>query len=105
MAFCRLRQCQAGGAAQDQLTDGMTHADVEAAVLHVVQQRGVDSSACPSDVARALSSDGWRELMPQVRSAASRLAQRGQVEITQRGKVVPPEGPWQGPIRIRLPAR
>ncbi|WP_082279449.1 DUF3253 domain-containing protein [Mycobacterium colombiense] len=33
--------------------------------------------------------------------AATRLAGSGEVEITQRGKVVDPGGNWGGPIRIR----
>jgi hypothetical protein len=78
-------------------------ARIEAAIVALVQQRGAASSACPSDVARLLSPDHWRALMPQVREAASRLAQRGKIEIAQRGKAVSPTGPWKGPIRLRLP--
>jgi DNA-binding FadR family transcriptional regulator len=71
-------------------------------VLEITRQRGDTATACPSDVARALA-DNWRTLMPRVREAASRLAQRGLVEITQGGVVVSPSGPWKGPIRIRKP--
>ncbi len=76
--------------------------DIEVAILNIAQQRGQTASACPSDVARALSPD-WRALMPRVREVASRLAQRGDIEIAQRGQAVSPMGPWKGPIRIRLP--
>jgi Protein of unknown function (DUF3253) len=81
----------------------MEPARIEAAIVALVQQRGTAASACPSDVARALSPDHWRALMPQVREAASRLAQRGTIEIAQRGQAVSPAGPWKGPIRLRLP--
>ncbi len=75
---------------------------IEQTLLAIVAQRGPQSSACPSDVARAVSPTDWRGLMPLVRAAASRLALQGRVQITQRGQVVPPAGPWRGPIRIRL---
>ncbi len=73
------------------------------AVLALVRQRGADSSACPSEVARRLAPDHWRQLMPQVREVASRLATQGEIEITQRGVAVSPQGPWTGPIRLRQP--
>ncbi len=43
----------------------------------------------------------WRELMTPVREAARVLARAGEVEITQKGAVVDPDGQWRGPIRIR----
>lgn len=78
-------------------------AQVEAALLHLVNQRGPLSSACPSEVARALSPTTWRALMPQVRRVAGLLAQSGLLDIAQRGQSVPASGPWKGPIRVRLP--
>jgi hypothetical protein len=45
--------------------------------------------------------DNWRELMDDAREAARRLARSGDVEITQRGNVVDPDGEWSGPVRIR----
>ena len=80
-----------------------TDAQLEAAVLTLVRQRGSLSSACPSEVARSLSSNAWRTLMPRVRDVAARLAQAGLLDISQRGQSVPPQGPWHGPIRVRLP--
>ena len=77
------------------------HEAIADAVLALVNQRGADSSACPSEVARLLAPDQWRALMPQVREVASHLAAQGQLEITQRGVAVSPAGPWRGPIRLR----
>jgi hypothetical protein len=71
-------------------------------VLDITRQRGDTATACPSEVARALS-ENWRALMPRVRDAASRFARQGLIEITQRGAVVSAAGPWKGPIRIRKP--
>ena len=44
--------------------------------------------------------DAWRELMDPAREAARRLVQRGEVEITQAGRVVD-LATATGPIRIR----
>ena len=77
-------------------------ADIAAAVMQLVRQRGAQASACPSEVARALSAASWRTLMPQVRKVSSELAAQAKIEITQGGRVVPALGPWKGPIRLRL---
>lgn len=63
--------------------------------------RGPDSSTCPSDAARAIGGENWRDLMPDAREIARELAKSGDVEITQRGKVLDADGDWRGPIRIR----
>jgi hypothetical protein len=80
---------------------------IEAALLALIAQRGHQASACPSEVARALSPDDWRTLMPRVRQMAGQLALRGLLDISQGGQSVPasslPNGPWKGPIRVRLP--
>ena len=76
---------------------------IEDTLMKLVQQRGLHASACPSEVARALSPDHWRGLMSQVRAVASRLAQQGKIEIAQGGKAVSNIGPWTGPIRLRVP--
>ncbi|MGB4115663.1 MAG: DUF3253 domain-containing protein [Polaromonas sp.] len=80
---------------------------IETALLALIAQRGQQASACPSEVARALSSDDWRTLMPRIRQVAGQLAQRGLLDISQGGHSVPasslPNGPWKGPIRVRLP--
>jgi len=79
---------------------------IEAALLALIAQRGHRASACPSEVARALSPDDWRVLMPRVRQVAGQLAQRGMLDISQGGQSVSPltlpDGPWNGPIRVRL---
>lgn len=80
-----------------------TVAEIEAAMLHLVTQRGEHSSACPSEVARALSPDGRRELMPRVREVAMRLHLRRQLDIAQGGVPVSNLNALRGPIRIRLP--
>jgi hypothetical protein len=77
-------------------------ADLEQLILQLLSQRSPQSSICPSDAARAARPDGWRALMDDVRAAAGRLASRGEVDVTQRGRVVD-IATARGPVRIRRP--
>ncbi|MBV9495924.1 MAG: DUF3253 domain-containing protein [Acidobacteria bacterium] len=70
----------------------------EEALLAMLDER--TSSVCPSEVARRMEPDGWRAHMEAVRDAARRLAHRGLVTITQRGKPLDPDEECRGPIRI-----
>lgn len=58
-------------------------------------------SVCPSEAARAVGGEHWRDLMEPAREAARQLARAGEVQITQRGTVLDPDGDWRGPVRIR----
>jgi Protein of unknown function (DUF3253) len=75
-------------------------ANLEQLILRLLSQRSPQSSICPSDAARAARPDGWRALMDDVRGAAARLAARGEVDVTQRGRVVD-IATARGPVRIR----
>jgi len=77
-------------------------ADLEQVILRLLRQRKEGASICPSDAARAARPQGWRSLMDDVRAAAARLADRGEVDVTQRGQRVEARTA-RGPIRIRLP--
>lgn len=55
---------------------------------------------CPSEAARAVDAQGWRDLLEPARQAARRLVAQERVEITQGGHVVDPSTA-KGPIRIR----
>ena len=70
-------------------------------IVTMVRERGPSKSICPSDAARAVGGDDWRDLMDDARAAARDLARDGEVEITQGGDVVDPDATWRGPIRIR----
>jgi hypothetical protein len=76
-----------------------------ATIRTLVRHRGPDATICPSDAARAAGGSRWRTLMGPARAVARRLAGDGTIEILQRGAVVDPEGPWKGPIRLRLRER
>lgn len=73
---------------------------LENKIRELLDARSRDATICPSDVARAMSDDNWRELMEPVRKAARRMVDAGEVEITQKGSVVDPSTA-KGPIRIR----
>ena len=71
------------------------------AILRMARERGPSKSICPSDAARAVGGDDWRDHMERARAVARQLARAGEVEITQGGEVVDPDADWRGPIRIR----
>lgn len=85
------------------LADGPIGRRLESSIRALTEHRGPRSSICPSDAARAVGGQNWRDLMTDVRDAARKLAKSGDVQITQRGNVVDPADDWTGPIRIRLP--
>ena len=72
----------------------------EEAIRAVLAGRAAEATACPSEAARALDPEGWRERMDEVRSAAAEMADRGEVEVTQGGEVVDVRTA-RGPIRLR----
>jgi Protein of unknown function (DUF3253) len=75
-------------------------ARLERAIDALLDARRAGATICPSEAARAVDPDGWRELMPAARAAAGRLAAAGQVEVTQRGAVVD-VATARGPVRVR----
>jgi hypothetical protein len=77
-------------------------ARLERVIVELLDQRRPDASICPSEAARAVDPQGWRDLMPAARAAAGRLASGGAVEVTQQGEVVDVTAA-RGPVRIRRP--
>lgn len=75
--------------------------DIECAIVAACERRGAARTVCPSEIARTLDAEQWRALMPGVRAAAARLAQRGAIRVTRRGQEVHAEAPG-GPIRLGL---
>ena len=76
-------------------------AELESKIVELLGQRASTATICPSDAARAVRPDDWRDLMEPARRAARRLVAGGVVTITQGGKPVDPSTA-KGPIRIRL---
>jgi hypothetical protein len=73
---------------------------LEAALLELLERRPRDASVCPSEAARAVGGEDWRDLMEPARRAARRLVAAGEAQITQGGRVVDPSTA-RGPIRVR----
>ena len=79
-----------------------TDARLQRTIGELLDQRRPDASICPSEAARAVDPEGWRDLMPAARAAAGRLAAAGEVEVTQGGAVVH-VATARGPVRVRRP--
>jgi len=77
-------------------------ARLQRTIGELIDQRRPDASICPSEAARAVDPEGWRELMPAARDAAGRLAAAGEVQVTQGGAVVD-VATARGPVRVRRP--
>jgi hypothetical protein len=73
---------------------------LEGAIGSLLDARAPTATICPSEAARSVAPEGWRDLMEPARMAARRLVDRGQVEIVAGGRVVDPSTA-KGPIRIR----
>jgi hypothetical protein len=80
----------------------LSPADIEAAIAALLARRAPGRTICPSEAARALDADGWRARMDAVRAVAFAMADRGELEVTQRGEVVDGRAA-RGPIRLRRP--
>ncbi|WP_295466951.1 DUF3253 domain-containing protein [uncultured Pseudomonas sp.] len=78
-----------------------TDAQLRLALLAKAQARRPGTTFCPSEVARELAAD-WRPLMEPLRQVARELAREGRLKVTQQGRALSPDGPWQGPIRLSL---
>ena len=91
-------------AAADSTPSRVTTEDaaLEATILDLLAKRAANATICPSDAARAVGDDDWRDLMPAARAAAGRLAAAGEVEVTQKGVVVD-VATARGPVRVRRP--
>jgi hypothetical protein len=92
-----VRYCSAA-CRKSKVTD--TDRALEDAILALLEQRSSGASICPSEAARVVGGDDWRELIEPARRAARRLVTVDKVEITQKGQVVDPSFA-KGPIRIR----
>jgi hypothetical protein len=77
-------------------------ARLERTIEELLDRRRPEASVCPSEAARAVDPEGWRDLMPEARAAAGRLAAAGTAEVTQGGQVVD-VATAHGPVRVRRP--
>ena len=80
--------------------DSAMRSRTAAALRAMLRKRDADATVCPSDIARIVGGDSWREVMPVVRAVVGELQASDHVEIRQRGEVVPVGEPTTGPIRV-----
>ena len=92
----------------ESLVTGVTLMSVEAdrrslekLMLELMAHRAPEETLCPSEVAQAASPEGWRMLMPAVRSGALRLAALQTIEILRGDRVLTEESAWRGVVRLR----
>jgi hypothetical protein len=70
--------------------------------LALLAARAPDATICPSEVARALKGQGWRDAMPMVHAMVDRLLAERLVRLSWKGK---PLAARAGPYRIGRGAR
>lgn len=70
--------------------------------LDLAQQRGLEKTYCPSEVAKLYNPDNWREEMDTVRKVADELVKENKLVVMQEGEEIE-ELPSiaKGPIRLR----
>lgn len=77
-------------------------ASVEETLFTLLAGLEPGKSVSPEKVARAVDAEGWRRVLPQVRSTAVGLARAGRVVVIRHNKPVDPER-FKGVYRLRLP--
>ena len=75
--------------------------DISKTILSTAMQRGPEKSTCPSEIARMLFPDDWRNHMKNVVDVAIDLHHQGKVLITQKGEAIDVNH-IKGPIRIKI---
>ncbi len=75
---------------------------IEEVILSLVTERGKAATICPSEAARALDEDAWRDLMPRVHNASRRLSRGGRIRILKGGKAISADE-MRGPVRLGTP--
>lgn len=69
-------------------------------ILELTLKVGPEKTICPSEVARILWPDDWRDHMEEVRQVAIDLQAAGKIVICQKGVPVT-DLQFKGPIRLR----
>lgn len=80
--------------------DGDADDERIAATIRALTRKRAESSICPSDVARTIGGEHWRDRMADVRRVTADLADRDEVVVTQKGEPVR-IAEARGPVRIR----
>jgi hypothetical protein len=84
------------------LPTGAASAEIEAAILRLLDAAGAGKTVGPADAARTLKPGEWHVLMPAVRRCAVKLALAGRLVIYRKGKPADPND-FKGVYRLGLP--
>ena len=98
--WAEVKYCSDGCRRRAKGASSTVDTNLDQALTRLLAERGASKTVCPSEVARAVGGEQWRDLMEPARAAARRAVARGEAEITQHGEVVDPSTA-KGPIRIR----
>lgn len=75
---------------------------IKSAHLKFAGNRGLESTYCPSEVARELFPESWRDRMKMVREVADDLIDSQQLIVLQKGIIIKEYATGAtGPIRLR----
>tara|TARA_B100001971_G_scaffold215185_1_gene259363 strand:+ start:31260 stop:31658 length:399 start_codon:yes stop_codon:yes gene_type:complete len=74
---------------------------LEEEILNLLMSRDHDKTICPSEVARLLYPDDFKNYMEDIRCAGRRLVLKEKITITQKGREVDTLN-FKGPIRFKL---
>ncbi len=74
---------------------------VRQTVNTLLDARRSGATICPSEVARALSETGWRDLMPDIHAVVDTMVAERTVVVSWKGRLLPERN---GPYRIGKPA-
>lgn len=81
---------------------GATDRALEAAIAQLLEGRDGNGTICPSEAARQVRPEDWRDWMEATRRAARRMVARGELRMLQKGRPVDPDTA-RGPIRLGRP--
>jgi len=75
---------------------------IEEMIFKLLAEIPPGKSLAPEDVARTLDAEGWRRVLPKVRSEAVGLARQGKLVILRHNKPADPDT-FKGVWRMRAP--
>lgn len=78
----------------------MRTTEARAATQALLAARAPNATVCPSEVARAIGGEDWRDLMPDVHAAVDDLLSQGRVRLSWMGTALTAR---DGPYRIGRP--
>ena len=82
------------------ISSDIDHHKISNKIMDLLDKIDDGKTICPSEVARSLSPEHWRDWMPSVHRAANEMVNSGSIIITQKGIPVSPNN-RKGAYRIK----